>query len=116
MAAMHLLISVMLAKKYQKCIFFPYYIYIKDAVRIKGEQLEKEVGKGVLSHRLALQVQKCRIIVIPWYLVFFIYTRKYPEIIIISISKKYQKNEEIIKKQKTKCRWALHHLQLLTSS
>ena len=55
---MHLLISVMLAKKYQKCIFFPYYIYIKDAVRIKGEQLEKEVGKGVLSHRLALQVQK----------------------------------------------------------
>ena len=55
---MHLLISVMLAKKYQKCM--PYYIYIKDAVRIKGEQLEKEVGKGVLSHRLAqlaLQVQ-----------------------------------------------------------
>ena len=51
---MHLLISVMLAKKYQKCIFFPYYIYIKDAVRIKGEQLEKEVDKGVLSHRLAL--------------------------------------------------------------
>ena len=66
---MHLLISVMLAKKYQKCIFFPYYIYIKDAVRIKGEQLEKEVGKGFLSHRLArlaLQVQKCKIIVIPW--------------------------------------------------
>ena len=55
---MHLLISVMLAKKYQKCIFFPYYIYIKDAVRIKGEQLEKEVGKGVFYHRLALQVQK----------------------------------------------------------
>ena len=88
---MHLLISVMLAKKYQKCIFFPYYIYIKDAVRIKGEQLEKEVGKGVLSHRLArlaLQVQKCRIIVIPWYLVFFIYTRKYPEIVIISSNRK----------------------------
>ena len=85
--------------------FFPYYIYIKDAVRIKGEQLEKEVDKGFLSHRLArlaLQVQKCRIIVIPWYLVFFIYTRKYPEIIIISFSKKYQKNEEIIKKPKNK--------------
>ena len=100
---MHLLISVMLAKKYQKCM--PYYIYIKDAVRIKGEQLEKEVGKGVLSHRLArlaLQVQKCRIIVIPWYLVFFIYTRKYPEIIIISISKKYQEIEKIIKNKQTK--------------
>ena len=54
---MHLIISVMLAKKYQKYIFFPYYIYIKDAVRIKGEQLEKEVGKGILSHRLAQQVQ-----------------------------------------------------------
>ena len=41
-------------KKVSEMHFFPYYIYIKDAVRIRVEQLEKEVGKGVLSHRLAL--------------------------------------------------------------